>query len=532
MSRYSKAPRQILISYTPYERRIAILDDNHLGEILYEHPEDSVVLGSIYKGVVNAVLPGLQAAFVDLGTDKAGFLHVDDVIDRTRKLRNEYDDDDDGDKKNAKKPETIDQLLSVGQEILVQVTKEPIGTKGPRLTSHITLAGRFLVCMPNTNFVGVSKKSREIYRRRELKRMVQRLKGPGVGYIVRTLGLQESEEEFAKQMDILESKWEICKHRADELDGPGLVFRDTSFSEITLREYFTENVGEVWIDDKDEYDSVLEYLQVLSPDKLDKVKYFDKKGSLFDHFGLEEELEKIFESKVYLRRGGYLIIEQTEALVSIDVNTGGKVRGTDQGKNIVETNIDAAWEIAKQLRLRDLGGLVVIDFIDMENEEDIEKVESEFKKAIRQDKAPIHFSLISQFGLMELTRKRVRPNLILNQSDVCPTCQGNRYIPKTNGILAQIDRWLRRCHAKGNYTKLSLALHAKILDEVVAYRGRILKHWERNYKCQIDLYHDEDASLVGFRVFNTDSGDEITQLFLNSYSNEDAAPAPELNLQS
>jgi len=442
MNRYTKAPRQILISYTPYQRRIAILDDNHLGEILYDHPENAVVLGSIYKGVVNAVLPGLQAAFVDMGTEKAGFLHVDDVVDRTKKLRNEYDDD--GQKGAAAKTETIDQLLKVGQELLVQVTKEPIGTKGPRLTSHITLAGRFLVCMPDVNFVGVSKKSRDLYRRRDLKRMVQKLKGQGVGYIVRTIGLQASEDELSAQMDILESKWEFCKEQTANLNEPGLVFRETSFSETTLREYFSDNVDNVWIDDQEEFEAVKDYLRTLSPDKVEKVKFHEGELALFDHFGLEEELEKTFESKVYLRRGGYIIIEQTEALVSIDVNTGGKVKGTDQSKNIVETNEDAAWEIAKQLRLRDLGGLVVIDFIDMENESGMEKVENEFKKAIRQDKAPIHFSLISQFGLMELTRKRVRPNLILNRSDFCPTCNGNKYIPKSDEILAQMDRWLHR----------------------------------------------------------------------------------------
>lgn len=263
MGRNIKVRRQILINVTPYEKRIAILDDNHLGEIFYEHPDGAVLIGSIYKGVVNAVLPGLQAAFVDLGHGKAGFLHVEDVGDRMRRLRNEYDDGEAEPKSNTKS-ETIDSLLKVGQEILVQVTKEPIGNKGPRLTTHISLAGRFLVCMPNTDFVGISKKSKGFQRRRELKKIIHGLKGPGVGYIVRTLGLKESKEELAKQMEILESKWELCKQRAETYEAPCLIFRESNFSETTLRDYFSQNVDKVIIDNREEYDSVINYLKVLT----------------------------------------------------------------------------------------------------------------------------------------------------------------------------------------------------------------------------------------------------------------------------
>jgi ribonuclease G len=522
MSRNTQFHRQILINHTPYEKRIAILENNHLGEIFYEHPDGVVLLGSIYKGVVNAVLPGLQAAFVDLGHGKAGFLHAEDVGDRMHRLRSEYEDDEDAASSNtpASESSSINDLLKVGQELLVQVTKEPIGNKGPRLTTHISLPGRFLVCMPNTDFVGVSKKSRGFHRRRELKRLIRRLKAKGVGYIVRTLGLRESEEELAKQMEILESKWELCKQRAEQYEAPCLIFRESNFSETTLRDYFSQAVDQVIIDNREEYDSVINYLKVLSPEMVDRVNLYNGKQPIFDYYGLEEELEKTFESKVYLRRGGYLIIEQTEAMVSIDVNTGGKVLGKDQSKNIIETNIDAAWEIAKQMRLRDLGGLIVIDFIDMENEDDVQKVENEFKKAIRQDKAPIHFSLISQFGLMELTRKRVRPNLTRNRSNICPTCQGNRYIPKQEGVLAAIDRWFHRCHAKSDIREITLVLNPEMIEIITSDRACILKYWERKYDFILELMEDEAAHFINYRMFSTKTGDEITQLYSTSYTEE------------
>ncbi|MBF0430655.1 MAG: Rne/Rng family ribonuclease [Fibrobacteria bacterium] len=509
--------RQILINFTPYEKRIAILDSNHLAEVFYEYQEDSTLLGCIYKGVVNAVLPGLQAAFVDLGEEKAGFLHVEDVGDRMRHLRNEYDDDDDNGKSESHQIETIDKLLKVGQEVIVQVTKEPIGTKGPRLTMHITLPGRFLVCMPGTSFVGVSKKIRDMKRRRELKKIIHGLKGADVGYIVRTLGQKQSEEELRKQMEILESRWELCKTNANDREAPCMIYRDTGFSESTLRDYFTKNVDKVIIDDVQEYQAVVDYLNFLSPEMASRVSLHDEPQSLFDYFGLEEELEKTFESKVFLRRGGYLIIEQTEALVSIDVNTGSKVRGKNQAKNIVETNIDSAWEIAKQMRLRDLGGLIVIDFIDMESEEDIKSVENEFKKAIRQDKSPVHFSSITQFGLMELTRKRVRPNLTKNRSLICPTCQGNRYIPIIESVLASIDRWFRRFRLNSNIKDVTIILGTEMVDRILENRAKIVKYWERKYTINLEIMENERASFSDFLIFDSKTEEDLTPMHLTSY---------------
>ncbi len=514
-----KTKREILLNVRPYEKRIAILEDGRLSEIFYERPESTRLVGNVYKGVVNAVLPGLQAAFVDIGLEKAGFLHVEDVIGRPALEDDEDDGEDDEDEGGHRGRErghreddshkTIDQLLKVGQEILVQVTKEPISTKGPRLTSHLSFAGRFLVCMPGTSFIGVSKKLRDPQARRRLKRLIRDLKSPDVGYIVRTNGLSESEAEFGKQMALLQTKWDSCKDQSSKVQAPGLVHAESDSSETTLRDYFHDDVDSVWVDDRDEHKTISNYLGVLSADQVGKVKLYTGELSLFDHFGIEEELEKTFMRRVALKRGGYLVIDRAEALTAIDVNTGGKVRGRDQGKNILETNLDAAWEVAKQMRLRDLGGLIVIDFIDMEEEDAKEQVVKEFKKAIRQDKSPISFSAISQFGLMEVTRKRVRPDAVQEQSNACPICKGAGYVPSKESVIGHVDRWLRRFRAKKGDDQLTLVLHPEMIVHVLEHRAAIFKYWELTHKCRIQLVEDEDANFSEYRIFNR-QGDDIT----------------------
>jgi len=342
--------------------------------------------------------------------------------------------------------------------------------------------------------------------------MIRKLKSPDCGYIVRTNGLSESEAEFQKQIKILEAKWGACKEASAVVQAPDLVYQESDSSETTLRDFFSEDVDAVWIDDKDECRTVVNYLKVLSSDKVGKVKLYTGDISLFDHFGIEEELEKTFQRRAPLKRGGYLLIDRTEALTAIDVNTGGKVRGRDQGKNILETNVDAAWEVAKQMRLRDLGGLVVVDFIDMESNEDQENVVREFKKAIRQDKAPISFSPLSQFGLMEITRKRVRPDAVQEQTLACPTCKGAGYIPSRESILASIDRWLRRHRAKQGEKDLTLSLNTGMIDFLTENRAVAFKYLEQAHHSKIQLVEDDDANIDEFHFYATKTGEEIAVL--------------------
>ncbi|HSQ41304.1 MAG TPA: Rne/Rng family ribonuclease [Fibrobacteraceae bacterium] len=503
--------RGILISLTPYEKRIAIMEDGELAELVVEGVRSNRVLGNIYKGVVQKVLPGLKAAFVDIGLEKAGFLHQDDAVDRNILLAREFGEEDDDEKEGEEL--AIDQILKEGQQIMVQVVKEPISTKGARLTTHLSFAGRFLVCMPNTNFVGVSKKERDGYKRREFKKIVRRLKAPDVGYIVRTNGLGESESEIKKQMHNLESKWESCKSAFNSQPPETCIYQESDSIETTIREYFGDNTDYVYIDDKDEYNTMRDYLKELSPDKLDKIKLWSSTESLFEYFKIEDDYERTLSRTVRLPRGGNLVIEQTEALVSIDINTGPKVHGKDQAKNILETNLDACYEIAKQLRLRDIGGLVIIDLIDMETDEDRDQVNQEFKKAIRKDKAPISFLPISQFGLMEVTRKRVRMNLMTEKTTKCPTCDGAGHIYTLETTVSLIDRWMARAKRMGRRRRFSLVVSSPVVKVLTENYARYFHYLEHKHSMRLDLMEDETASMNKFYFLDPDTQEDLTELY-------------------
>lgn len=504
--------REILISKTPYDQRIAVLENGELMELVVESKETERVLGNIYKGVVQKVLPGLQAAFIDMGLEKAGFLHVDDVIDRNIQLRRDFGDEDDKTADRGVKP-TIDQLLIEGQEIMVQVTKEPISTKGARLTTHILFPGRFLVCMPGTDFIGVSKKERDHSKRRKLKGLVRKLKSENVGYIVRTNGLNESDREIETQMRSLEAKWAMTKSAFEEAEQYACIYQESDSTETTLRDYFSDNTDFVYVDNHQEYRAMRSYLRVLSPDKMDRIKLWSGDQSLFEQFKIEDEYEKTLHRTVKLKRGGSLVIEQTEALVSIDINTGPKVHGKNQAKNILETNIDACHEIARQMRYRDMGGLMIIDFIDMESEEDRQTINNEFKKSIRKDKTPVSFVPISPFGLMEVTRKRVRSNLLTEKTNACPTCHGRGYVYSTETTLSQVDRWLARSQKDGTHKKITLVLNEKLIEIMIENRGQYFKYLEDRYGLELDLVEWDKAQINEFHMFDTDSGDEITQKY-------------------
>ena len=505
----NKCKREILISKTPYEKRIAIMEDGELAELVVESVSSTRVLGNIYKGVVQKVLPALKAAFIDIGMEKAGFLHQDDAMDRSELLRREYGDDDD--EGGPSKEISIDEILKEGQEIMVQVVKEPISTKGARLTTHLSFAGRFLVCMPGTNFIGVSKRERDPAKRREFKKVVRRLKGRDVGYIVRTNGLNESEFEIRKQMRELESKWEQTKFNFANQPAETCIYEESDSIEQTVREYFGENTDFVYIDNREEYLALRDYLKVLSPDKLDKVKLWNKNESLFEHFKIENDYARSLQRRIPLFNGGNLVIEQTEALVSIDVNMG-KPRGKDRNRQALDTNIEACREIAKQLRMRDVGGLIIIKFIAMNADSDRDSVYQEFRKAIRRDKAPISPAQISPFGLMEVTRKRVRVNLMTEKTEICPVCQGGGRIAMLESTMGEIDRWMGRAHNKGKIREVTLVVSTAMVDALCADSCRIYRYLESKHGLHINIVEDECAHVNQYWMLDK-NGEDMTALY-------------------
>ncbi|HOX52444.1 MAG TPA: ribonuclease E/G, partial [Fibrobacteria bacterium] len=312
--------RDIFINVSPFEKRIALLEDNRLIELVVDKPDNQRIVGNIYKGRVVSVLPGMQAAFVDIGLEKAAFLHAADVAPAGGVDLDDSDDsDDDIDPRRRDRTEKpIDQLLREGQEILVQVVKEPISTKGAKVTGYLSLAGRFLVCMPNTTFIGVSKKSRDHGSRRQLKRLVQDLRrAKDVGYIVRTNGLNESEDEFKAEMNMLETKWEFIKSVAAECEAPRLVLEESEAAVGILRDYFSEKVDKVVVDDKDFYQKTRAYIRQLSPDLVSRVHLYEEKTPMFDAFQIEQDVEKVYQDKVWIRKGSHLVIQTTEAMTTI-----------------------------------------------------------------------------------------------------------------------------------------------------------------------------------------------------------------------
>ena len=515
---------EVIIDVQPKAISIALLEDKKLVEYQNEPREASFAVGNIYVGKVKKLMPGLNACFVDVGSEKEAFLHYLDlglqfasyekylkqVTSDHKKL---YPIQKATHQPDLPKDGSIQNTLKVGQEIMVQVVKEPISTKGARLTTHLSFAGRFLVCMPGTNFIGVSKRERDPAKRREFKKVVRRLKARDVGYIVRTNGLIESEFEIQKQMRELESKWEQTKFNFANQPAETCIYEESDSIEQTVREYFGENTDFVYIDNREEYLALRDYLKVLSPDKLDKVKLWNKNESLFEHFKIENEYARSLQRRIPLGNNGSLVIEQTEALVSIDVSVG-RTRGKDANKVALETNLLACREIAKQLRLRDVGGLIIIKFVVMNSDADRDAVYQEFRRSIRRDKAPISPAQIGQFGVMEVTRKRVRVNLMTEKTELCPVCHGGGRIATLESTLGMIDRWMARAYAKGKLREVTLVVSPRLVDELCKDDQRIFRYLESRHNMKINLVEDEYAHVSQFWMYDKNKED-ITDQFNN-----------------
>src|SRR5215510_7267419 len=414
--------REILINANPRETRVAIIEDDQLVELLVDRPEARRMVGDIYLGRVEAVLPGIQAAFVDIGTEKSAFLHASDLVYPEDEADADADDDDDADgddhaaggagRRRRGKAPNIQDVLKRGQDLVVQVSKEPISTKGPRVTAQVSLAGRFLVYMPDAERVGVSRKIGEREVRKRLRAQVEEVlpKNSG-GVIVRTVGEDVTKETLERELNTLIGQWKRIKRKTHFVRAPSNVHRETSLTRGLMRDVFSTKVEQVTVDSKQLYNEIHEYLKGIAPELIDRVKLYEDAVPLFDRANIEQELRDLFKRRCDLPSGGYLIIEQTEALVSIDVNSGRYTGKKDPEKTILKTNMEAAREVARQARLRDLGGIIVCDFIDMETKANRDKVLQELRTHLSRDRARTKAFAVSELGLIEMTRQRVRPSL-------------------------------------------------------------------------------------------------------------------------
>ncbi|MFQ5601274.1 MAG: ribonuclease E/G, partial [Candidatus Krumholzibacteriia bacterium] len=499
--------KEIIVNSTPYEIRVAILEDKELVELLIERAESKRIVGDIYKGVVTAVLPGIQAAFVDIGAEKAAFLHVSDLVDP----RDEDDDPQDRRRGsgNGRPLPPIQDILQKGEEILVQVTKEPIATKGPRITTQISLPGRFAVIMPNADHTGVSRKIEDRAERQRLKALVQELKPAECALIVRTVGEGVVRKALENDVEHLVKQWRRIQEKAAPAPAPSLIHQDVGLVIGLVRDIFNDDVDQLVLDGREAFDQLTHYLKDFAPDLLPRVKLYDDPMPIFDKCGIENEIDRTLDRKVWLKKGGYLIIEQTEALVSVDVNTGRFTGKKNQEDTIFKTNTLAAREIARQLRLRDIGGIIVIDFIDMESEANKKRVLVELRSWLKRDRAKTKAFQVSDLGLIEMSRQRVRPSLYHFMSDQCSYCESTGHVLSLDSIANRIERMVRRV---SHYTRArDLRLQASPRLALFLRESR----WERLQELMgltgvsLDLVDDPRLHREDFRLLSVETGEDL-----------------------
>ena len=508
---------EIIINAGSHESRIAILEDGRLVEILAEFAENERMVGNIYKGTAAAVLPGMQAAFVDIGTEKGAFLHASDMPGSPGSMVDLDDEtlEDVSTTINArgKSVVPIQDLVRKGQNVLVQVKKEPIGTKGPRVTAVPSLAGRFMVLVPNGEKIGVSRKITNWGEKRRLKSIAHEIKPDGFGIIVRTEASGKGDRELGRDLKHLVGTWSRIQKQARKLEAPVLIHKEMGMTSSLIRDLFTDDVERLVVDSKRDYKKILNYLKTTSPSLRDRVHYHGDRTPVFDAFGIEEEIEKCAERKVWIKGGGYLVFDHTEALVAIDVNSGRYVGRRDQEETILKINLEAAREIARQLRLRDIGGIIVIDFIDMDSRQNRRKVEEEFRQAIRRDRSRPRTSELSDFGLMEMTRQRVRPSLLFTFSEACPTCRGTGRVASRDTTLARIERWLRRSRAAATERRLTVRVNPTVGEFLLENRKERLKRIRRSTRVWVNVESDPDLPIDAYRIHSRKRNADITDKF-------------------
>ncbi|RRQ21254.1 ribonuclease G [Thiohalobacter thiocyanaticus] len=478
---------EILINVTPQETRVAMVENGVLQEVFIERERSLGLVGNIYKGVVCRVLPGMQAAFLDIGLERAAFLHASDIATR--------DTESEG-------ASTISQLLRDGQELLVQVIKDPLGTKGARLTTHITIPSRYLVFMPYATNVGVSQKIEDENERQRLKQVVLETAGDeGLGYIVRTAAEGVAAEALQSDMAFLRRLWGAIQERGRQARAGEMVHEDLLLSKRALRDLVGVEVEKVRVDSRETHASLVRFCEQFVPEVVERLEYYPGERPIFDLYSVEDEIQRALDRKVQLKSGGYLIIDQTEAMTTIDVNTGAYVGHRNLEETIFKTNLEAAQAIARQLRLRNLGGIIIIDFIDMSDEDHKRQVLRALERHLERDHARSHISEVSSLGLVQMTRKRTRESLEHVLCGLCPTCNGRGSLKTPETVVYEIFREiLREARQYDAEQLLVLASHEVVdllLDEESTSLAELESFIGKPIKFQVEsLYTQEQYDVV------------------------------------
>lgn len=498
--------KELIVNVTSKEKRVAYLQNNTVAEVYYERAKEIDYAGNIYKGKVQRVLPGMQAAFIEIGLEKAAFLYVSDVGEEMSDLAEDADDAEEQDRKTRKgwREQQIQDLLKPGQELLVQIARGPIGTKGARVTSHISIPGRSVVFMPTWYKIGVSRRIAYDEERRRLKSIVRKYAPPEGGWIVRTAAEGLTEEQIKTDVEYLTTTWQEILEKRKTQPPASLVMSELDIVLRLLRDLFSYDIERILIDDKEEFENILSWVRRYLPKLEAKVEFYRGKDPIFDAYGIESEINRALGSKVWLKSGGYLIIDQTEALTTIDVNTGRFVGRSNLEDTILKTNLEAVEEIAYQLRIRNLGGIVILDFIDMERRSSREKVYSALRKALSRDRAKTTLSRITELGLVEMTRKRTNESLARVLCEDCSFCEGRGYHKSATTLCYEIFRQIQREAADMTGHRLTVAVHPLVYNALQEEEQDGLIELEKKLYKKIVINSDDHLNVEQYDIIESE----------------------------
>ena len=514
--------KELIINTEALERRVAMMENGILQGFDVERLNEDRMVGAIFKGKVQNLEPGLKAAFVDIGQEKNAFLHYWDMLpgannDPSIEIVRENKKKSSG-KNEAKSIKDIPRAFPIGSEIVVQITKAQIGSKGPRTTTNLSLPGRFLVLMPYAGQCGISRKIEEKSERTRLKRILSNLSlREGMGVIIRTAGQNKPERFFDRDLHLLLQQWDEIEAKMQSQDSPAFLYEEPDLIGLTARDFLTDDIDRVQVDNKDDYNRLIETIQRISPKSKSKVSHFDEEIPIFERFNVERQIEQTFMRRVLLPSGGEIVMEETEALVSIDVNTGSHKGDRKDGKNfILQANIEAAMEVCRQMRLRNLGGLVIVDFIDMKNKNDQRKVFQKMKASMADDKAKHNILPISQLGIMQITRQRHDESNSSGVYEPCPYCNGRGIVKSPRSVSIEIQRKItsavRRSRLKPSTErnlKLKVFLHPSSLRRLRGPDSKLVERMERNYDLQIEFEASDSYHLENFKIIDLATDQEV-----------------------
>lgn len=492
---------ELILNVTLGETRVARLENGVVSELHIERTREQGVVGNVYKGKVVRVLPGMQAAFIEIGLERTAFLHASDVVQELTRFEEVLETEENLRRFKSSSRRNIEELLREGKEILVQVEKEPMGTKGARLTSHISLPGRYLVYMPTVNHVGISRRLGDEKERRHLRQLIEKTRPKGSGFIIRTACQGVSDEEIQADMEYLINTWKEIEVKAAKPQSPALIHAELDVLLRVVRDLFTPDIDRLVIDGQAGYDRVQEFVQTFMPKLKSAIELYTKPEPIFDHFGIEIEITRALGQKVWLKSGGYIIIEQTEALTTIDVNTGRFVGRRDLEDTILKTNLEAVKEIVYQLRLRNIGGIIILDFIDMERHSNRQKVFNTLKEALKNDRARTTITKISDLGLVEMTRKRTREDLRRQLTDPCTYCEGRGYLKSASTVCYEVFREIRREAPELKGKQIVVFAHPQVAGMLYDEERQWLEELETHFKKRISVkavleYHLEQFDVA------------------------------------